>query len=589
MLLAAEHLTKYHDTKRIVEDVSFVIEERDKLALIGANGCGKSTLLSIVAGKEPYENGQIIRRSKLRIAYLPQEPLFQEEQTVLWQILSMDPDIKEFEARSILGKLGIDTPQACIAHLSGGQRKRVALARALLQPCDLLLLDEPTNHLDHTMIDWLEHYLIRFSRALLMVTHDRYFMERVCGRILEIDRGKLYTYEANYSLYLEQKAERQRIALAQDKKRAKLLKKELAWMRAGVQARGTKSKDRIDRFYELAQTERYQGTQTAQFDTMAARLGKKTIEWEQLAKAYGDKVLFQHASYHLGRRDRIGILGPNGCGKSTLLRILAKEEMADRGSVVYGETVRIGFFKQGCEDMDATLRVIDYIQKTSDAIETPDGCFSAAQMLERFLFDRDMQYTLIGRLSGGERRRLYLLKVLMEAPNILLLDEPTNDLDIETLQVLEDYLDSFPGAVLVVSHDRYFLDRICQQMFVFMPDGTIAQQIGGYSAVMQLQAFTKVKKEKPAETARSSQIPKLTTKEKQELAQMDARMDDVQQQIAALDEQMEACAADFQKLQQLSDERLRLESRLEEMLLRWEELSMKQQQIEAMKEKRGEK
>lgn len=583
MLLSAEHLTKHQNVKCIVKDVNFAIEDKDKIALVGVNGTGKTTLLRIIAGEEKYEEGTIIRKNGLRISYLAQNPVFQEEDTILHQILSMDKEIQEFEAKAILGKLGLYNVDEKVSHLSGGQRKRVALARALLKPCDLLLLDEPTNHLDNTMIEWLENYLQRFSKAVFMVTHDRYFLERVCTKIMEIDRSCLYTYDANYSQFLEAKEQRKEIMITQDRKRANLLRKELEWMRAGVQARGTKSRDRIERFHKLNEIEDYKENGNVKLDTMTSRLGKKTMEWEHLSKAYGDKVLFHDFSYHLQRNDRIGILGVNGCGKSTLMRILAKEENPDSGIVEHGETVRIAFFKQGCEEMDFSEIVLDYIKDTSNEIQTTEGSFSASQMLERFLFDKKMQYTPIGRLSGGERRRLYLLKVLLTAPNILFLDEPTNDLDIETLQILEDYLDNFNGAIITVSHDRYFLDRICDKMFVFEENGVIRQHIGGYSAIKMEQFNDKEKpvKEKPVRQS----IPKMTTKEKQELENMDQKMDDIQNKIQSLDDEMASVGDDFKKIQKLSEERMNLENELEHLMERWEELSEKKQKIEDMKNK----
>lgn len=583
MLLSAEHLTKHQNIKCIVKDVSFAIEDKDKIALVGVNGTGKTTLLRMIAGEEKYEEGTMIRKNGLRISYLAQDPVFKEEDTILHQILSMDKEIKEFEAKAILGKLGIYNVDEKVAHLSGGQRKRVALARALLKPCDLLLLDEPTNHLDNQMIEWLENHLQRFSKAVFMVTHDRYFLERVCTKIIEIDRTCLYTYEANYSEFLEAKEQRKEMMMAQDRKRANLLRKELEWMRAGVQARGRKTRDRIERFHKLNEIEDYKESSSVKLDTLTSRLGKKTMEWEHLSKAYKDKVLFHDFSYHLQRNDRIGILGVNGCGKSTLMRILAKEEMPDSGIVEHGETVRIAFFKQGCEEMDFSKTVLDYIKDTSNEIKTMEGSFSASQMLERFLFDKKMQYTPIGRLSGGERRRLYLLKVLISAPNILFLDEPTNDLDIETLQILEDYLDNFNGAIITVSHDRYFLDRICDKMFVFEENGVIRQYTGGYSALKLEQSYSKEKTEKE-KTVRQS-IPKMSTKEKQELESMDQKMDDIQNKIQSLDEEMALAGDDFKKIQQLSDTRMNLENELEKLMERWEELSEKKQMIEDMKNK----
>lgn len=578
-----EHLTKYQNIKCIVDDVNFTIEDQDKIALVGVNGVGKSTLLKIIAQKEQYDKGECIRKQGLRISYLSQNPLFDESQTVLTHVLSQNEKIQEYEAKAILNKLGITFHEQCIKELSGGQKKRVALACALLTPCDLLILDEPTNHLDNEMIEWLEQYLKKYTKAICMVTHDRYFLERVCTKIIEIDHHKLYTYEANYSMYLEMKEQRRNILLAQDKKRANLLRKELAWMRAGVQARGTKSRDRIARFHELNEQKNYQEQASISLDTLSSRLGKKIMEWEQLEKRYQERTLFRNFSYTVAKNDRIGIVGVNGCGKSTLLKILAKQLQPDCGSILHGDTVKLGFYKQGVEDMDPNERVIDYIRNTSNEVHTNDGSFSASVMLERFLFDKTLQYQYIKYLSGGEKRRLYLLKVLMEAPNVLLLDEPTNDLDIQTLQILEDYLDQFPGVILCVSHDRYFLDRVCDKLFVFQPTNEIIQYIGGYSSYIDTCVQKQPKTIKM--DTRKQTVIRMTTKEKQELETIDQVMEDIQQQIQILDNQMETYMDDFVKVQAFSEQRMLLEQQLEEKLERWEYLSEKQQEIEKSKRK----
>ena len=448
----------------------------------------------------------------------------------------------------------------------------------MLKPCDLLILDEPTNHLDNEMIEWLETYLIRYAHALIMVTHDRYFLERVCNSMMEIDRGSIYTYHANYSTYLQEKAERESIQAAQEKKRQNILRKELAWMRAGVQARGTKSRERMERFHKLNDMESVKEQGQVVLDTMTSRLGKKTIEINDISKAYGNHVLFQNLSYTLTRNDRIGILGPNGCGKSTLLHILAKDMEPDHGSVVFGETVKLAYFRQGCEEMDMSQKVIEYIRDSGNEIRTLEGTYSASQMLERFLFDSRMQHTPIGRLSGGERRRLYLLKILMQAPNILFLDEPTNDLDIQTLQILEDYLDNFNGAVIVVSHDRYFLDRICDKMFVFS-NGGIQQFIGGYSAYMELGTAAKEKREKK-KVERIQQLPRMSSKEKQELEHMEEDIAVLQEQLDQLNTEMNTAGDDFKKLQELADQRDALEAKMEEKMERWMLLEDKKQKID---------
>ena len=581
MLVSVEHLTKYQNVKKIVEDVKFAIEDKDKIALIGKNGCGKSTLISMITRQQNSDQGIWFFKKDLKISCLSQDPVFIEQQSALYQVLSTSDEVKDYEAKAILTKLGISDYDQNISVMSGGQRKRVALAQALLKPCDLLILDEPTNHLDYEMINYLEAYLKKWNKALLLVTHDRYFLERICDKIIEMDRGKLYTYEANYSLYLQMKEEREQIALAQNQKRANILRKELAWMRAGVQARGTKSRDRINRFYALSAEENYQVEDHLSLNLVSSRLGKKVIEWEDITKSFGDEPLFSNFSYVLKRLDRIGILGENGCGKSTLLKCLAKEIEVDYGSVIHGETVKIGYFHQGHEEMDEAQRVIDYIRETSNAIETSEGTFSATQMLERFLFDSKSMYQPIGSLSGGEKRRLYLLKILMQAPNILFLDEPTNDLDLATLQILEDYLDDFPGAILCVSHDRYFLDRVCDSLFVF-EQGYINHSIGGYSAY--IEAREQIEKVKEVKVVRQRTSLRMSSAEKRELESMESKTENLSLEIEELMEQINTCN-DFKEIGNLSDLRDQKEAELEALFIRWEELQEKFNEIEAAKGK----
>ena len=581
MLVSVEHLTKYQNVKKIVEDVKFAIEDKDKIALIGKNGCGKRTLISMITRQQNSDQGTWFLKKDLKISCLSQDPVFSEQQSALYQVLSTSEDVKDYEAKAILTKLGISDYNQNISVMSGGQRKRVALAQALLKPCDLLILDEPTNHLDYEMINYLEAYLKKWNKALLLVTHDRYFLERICDKIIEMDRGKLYTYEANYSLYLQMKEEREQIALAQNQKRANILRKELAWMRAGVQARGTKSRDRINRFYALSAEENYQVEDQLSLNLVSSRLGKKVIEWEDITKSFGDEPLFSNFSYVLKRLDRIGILGENGCGKSTLLKCLAKEIEVDYGSVIHGETVKIGYFHQGHEEMDEAQRVIDYIRETSNAIETSEGTFSATQMLERFLFDSKSMYQPIGSLSGGEKRRLYLLKILMQAPNILFLDEPTNDLDLATLQILEDYLDDFPGAILCVSHDRYFLDRVCDSLFVF-EQGNINHSIGGYSAY--IEAREQNEKVKEVKVVRQRTTLRMSSAEKRELESMESKTEALSMEIEELMEEINTCE-DFKKMGELSDLRDQKEAELEALFIRWEELQEKFNEIEAAKGK----
>lgn len=590
MLITANQITKFHNDKCIFKDISFSIEEQEKIAVIGVNGTGKSTLLKILAGMETYDGAPLLKRRDLRISYLPQNPAFHDALSILEQMHEsiQDDKVEDFEIKSVLGKLKIYDVNEKIGHLSGGQKKRVALALALLKPSDLLILDEPTNHLDNEMIEWLEKFLIKFNKSVVMVTHDRYFLDRITNVIYEIDRTSLFKYEANYSTFLELKAEREEIELNKERKRNAFLKKELEWVRAGVQARGTKSKGRLDRYEALRSIEKIKEKENVEMIHVESRLGRKTIEWENLGMQYGDKVLFSDFSYNMKRNDRIGVIGSNGTGKSTLLNILAKQLQPTSGTIVYGETVRIGYFKQDCEVMDEEMRVIDYIRDVSDNLSTSEGNFSAKMMLERFLFDSNLQYSKIGMLSGGEKRRLYLLKVLMEGPNILFFDEPTNDLDIETLTILEDYLDSFNGALITVSHDRYFLDRICDALFVFENDN-VHLHVGGYSAYIDTcQKEVKVKSDGASLYALQKQKQKenalfMSSKEKKELAQMEDVILALEEAIANVDEEMNVCVDDFVKIESLSKKRDTLHNELEEKNERWMYLLEKEEQIKALK------
>ncbi len=576
MLITASHITKYNNLKCIVDDVSLTINEQDKIALIGINGTGKSTLLKILANLTDYQ-GDIIRKKDITISYLPQNPDFQKEYTVIQQVYQyVDKNIPEYEVKAILNKFGITDYQQTIQQLSGGQQKRIALAITLLKPCDLLLLDEPTNHLDNEMIEYLEKYLIKYNKALLMITHDRYFLERITHKIFELDRCQIYTYDANYSLFLEQKAEREEIAFANERKRKQFLKKELEWVRAGVQARTTKSKDRLQRFEKLNQQKDIQKINQVHMINVSSRLGKKTIELNQISMSFQEQVLFYPFQYHFKKNDRIGILGQNGCGKSTLLNIITGHIQPTSGNIVIGDTVRFGYFKQGYDDMDSHQRVIDYIKETAAILNTNEGQLSAKQMCEKFLFDSDLQYTTIERLSGGEKRRLYLLKVLMEAPNVLLLDEPTNDLDITTLQILEDYLDTFTGIVITVSHDRYFLDRICDGLFVFK-DLTITHHIGGYSQYIDTTSSLKVKKTNGSKQYREQKVKKvkLSYNEKQELTQLEETIPLLEKKIKDIDLQLND-VTDFLTIQELVQQREELSHQLDESSIRWLELLEKE-------------
>lgn len=585
MLITVNNLSKTNGIKKIVDNVSFTIEENDKIALVGVNGTGKSTVLKILAGKENYE-GTLLQKKDISISYLPQNPDFNPNNTVLEQVHHdlKDHKVNEYEIKAILNRFNITNHQAKISELSGGQQKRIALAITLLHPGDLLILDEPTNHLDNEMIEYLEKFLIKFNKAIFMVTHDRYFLERVTNKIMEIDRTKIYEYKANYTKFLELKAIREENDLALQHKRKQFLKKELEWVRAGVQARTTKSKDRLQRFYQLSNIADIETVNQVEMINIASRLGRKTIELVDLQMRYENNILFDHFSYLFNPNTRIGILGNNGCGKSTLLKIIAKELPPTHGEVIHGQTVKIGFFKQMSDDLDESLTVIDYIKKTSNYLQTSEGSFSAKQMCERFLFDTTLQHTQISRLSGGEKRRLYLLNILMQAPNVLLLDEPTNDLDITTLTILEDYLDSFNGLVITVSHDRYFLDRVCDGLFVFK-NQQITYHNGGYSSYIDLKEENKVKEKSDGAKRYQEQKQKqretrvrLTSKEQKELETMEDTILDLENQINELNQQMSLYQNDYDKLVEISNLASKLNSELEAKNERWLELLEKQEQ-----------
>ena len=585
MLITVNNLSKTNGIKKIVDNVSFTIEENDKIALVGVNGTGKSTVLKILAGKENYE-GTLLQKKDISISYLPQNPDFNPNNTVLEQVHHdlKNHKVNEYEIKAILNRFNITNHQAKINELSGGQQKRIALAITLLHPGDLLILDEPTNHLDNEMIEYLEKFLIKFNKAIFMVTHDRYFLERVTNKIMEIDRTKIYEYKANYTKFLELKAIREENDLALQHKRKQFLKKELEWVRAGVQARTTKSKDRLQRFYQLSNIADIETVNQVEMINIASRLGRKTIELVDLQMCYEKNILFDHFSYLFNPNTRIGILGNNGCGKSTLLKIIAKELPPTHGEVIHGQTVKIGFFKQMSDDLDESLTVIDYIKKTSNYLQTSEGSFSAKQMCERFLFDTTLQHTQISRLSGGEKRRLYLLNILMQAPNVLLLDEPTNDLDITTLTILEDYLDSFNGLVITVSHDRYFLDRVCDGLFVFK-NQQITYHNGGYSSYIDLKEENKVKEKSDGAKRYQEQKQKqretrvrLTSKEQKELETMEDTILDLENQINELNQQMSLYQNDYDKLVEISNLASKLNSELEAKNERWLELLEKQEQ-----------
>ena len=489
MLLSAEHIEKNYGMKQLVRDASLYVDTGDKVGIIGMNGTGKSTLLRILAQAEEPDSGTVQVFPNVRISYMPQNADMNEQATVLEQVfLGLSQEYREiaaYEARTMLNRLGITDYDKKIGALSGGQRKRVALATALIQPADVLILDEPTNHLDMEMAAWLEDYLRRFAGGMLLITHDRYFLDRVVNRIVELENGRLYSYETNYAGYLDYKAERMEMESASERKRQSVLRREHQWIMRGARARGTKSRDRIARYEALRAQEAPAQAENIRISALSERMGRKTIELEHVCKGYGLQTVIADFSYHLTRDDRIGVVGVNGAGKSTLLNLIAGRIQPDSGTVSQGQTIRIGMFSQEGRELDSEMRVIDFIREISNSIQTAEGTLSASQMLERFLFSGDLQHQKIGKLSGGEKRRVYLLSILMEAPNVLLLDEPTNDLDIETLMILEEYLEEFPGIVIAVSHDRYFLDKMARTIFEVCKGGQVRQYTGNFSDYLE--------------------------------------------------------------------------------------------------------
>lgn len=614
-ILTLENITKAYMERKLFDQTSFYLQEGEKVGVIGVNGTGKSTLLRMMAGLEEPEDGRIVTAANQVIRYLPQHPVFLEDETVLEGILRQSQSKEkeweiEQEAKSMLTRLGVTDFTARCGTLSGGQKKRLALVAVLLSGADILLLDEPTNHLDHAMSDWLEETLKKRKGALVLVTHDRYFLDSVTGRIVEIDRGKLYSYETNYEGYLEAKAERFMMEAAGERKRQSILRKELAWVQRGARARSTKQKGRLARYEELKNRQAPPKEETLELGSVASRLGKTTIEISHICKSYGDKVLIDDFSYIFLKNDRIGFVGQNGCGKTTLMKLLTGQLTPDSGEIVIGETVKIGYYAQEIEEsggdaihrMDPGQRVIDYIRDVAEYVQTEDGRITASQMLERFLFSGEAQYARIGRLSGGEKRRLNLLRVLMTAPNVLILDEPTNDLDIATLQILEDYLDSFAGIVITVSHDRYFLDRIVRRIFAFEEGGKLCQYEGGYTDYahkVQEKAENEAADGKNAGRGKENgtgtemlpdgtgvdkrgkprlQKLKFTYKEQRDYETIEAELQALEEKLEELDAKILASATDFVKLNELTKEKedtLRLQ---EEKMERWmylEELAEK--------------
>ena len=578
MLLSAQNIEKNYGMKILLDGVDFYLSAGEKIGVIGVNGTGKSTMLRVLAGAEPPDGGKVTFDPNVQVSFLRQNPDMQPEATVLEQVFLGYPgefrSLMEFEAKTMLTKLGITDFDKKIGQLSGGQKKRVALATALIHPADVLILDEPTNHLDAYMVEWLEEWLRKFRGGLIMVTHDRYFLERVCNRICQVEQGKLYFYEANYSRYLELRQQRYDYAQAAERKRQTLLRREYQWIIRGPQARGTKAKDRIRRYAELKAQDAPETQAVTQMAAMTSRLGKKTIELEAVTKVYDGKTVLQPFSYRFQRDDRIGVVGRNGAGKSTLLSLIAGKLSPDGGTIEVGDTVKIGLFSQEGLELDLMQRPYDYIHEIASTVHTAEGTFTASQMLERFLFEGDIQYSTIGALSGGERRRLYLLGILMGAPNVLLLDEPTNDLDIETLTILEDYLTGFDGIVVAVSHDRYFLDKIASQIFEVREDGRVHRFTGGYSEYLekrqegQPEIAGKKEKKQPSKPA-SEQKLRFSYKEQREYDSIDEDIAALEERIAAVDAEMEAKATSYTELERLTAERQQLEAALEEKMERW--------------------
>ena len=627
-IINVTNITKSYTERELFHEASFYLQENEKVGIIGINGTGKSTLLKIMAGLEEPEEGSVIKANHIVTHYLPQNPEFDPEMTVMEAVVAQtngktaaqksmaDNWNLESEAKSMMTKLGITDFSQKVGELSGGQRKRLALVAALVIPCDVLLLDEPTNHLDSTMADWLEEKLRGWRGAIVMVTHDRYFLDSVCNRIIEVDRGSIYSYDTNYSGYLERKAEREDIAQASERKRQSILRKELEWVKRGARARTTKQKARLERYEELKNRSVLEADGSVEMHSISSRMGKTTVELSGICKAYGDKVLLKDFEYIFLKNDRIGFVGPNGSGKTTLMKIITGALQPDAGEVVVGQTIKIGYYTQefevskaaGIAYMNPNEKVIDYIKNTAEYVRTEEGLVSASAMLERFLFPASVQYSPLGKLSGGEKRRLNLLRVLMESPNVLVLDEPTNDLDTKTLTILEDYLDNYDGIVITVSHDRYFLDRVVRRIFAFEGNGVLKQYEGGYTDYMN-----RVKEEnamsavgagnsgvgaagmslggagseavsggaKPDSRATWKQEKKLkfSYKEEREYATIEADIEALELKLEELDGEMLKVASDFGKLNALTKEKEEVERQLEEKMERWEYLEDLAQRI----------
>ena len=598
-IINVENITKVYTERELFSKASFYVQEREKIGIVGINGTGKSTLLKIAAGLEESDEGSVIRANHVVINFLPQNPEFEPSKSVLdnvmEKIITTDMDEAhswslESEAKALMLKLGISDFSQASGELSGGQRKRLALVAAVLKPCDVLVMDEPTNHLDYDMVEWLEEFLRNWRGALLMVTHDRYFLDSVCNRIVEVDRGSIYSYDTNYSGFLALKAQREEYARASERKRQSILRKEIEWMQRGARARSTKQKAHIQRYEALRDQEGIKEVQKLEMSSLSTRLGRSTIEINKVSKAFGDIVCVKDFTYILLKGDRIGFVGKNGCGKTTLMKMIAGFLEPDSGTIEVGQTVKIGYYGQEVVFPEPNQRVIDYIKDTAEYVRTEDGLVSASSMLERFLFPAEQQYSPIGKLSGGEKRRLNLLRVLMEAPNVMILDEPTNDLDTETLAILEDYLDNYDGIVVTVSHDRYFLDRITRRIFAFEGNGKITQYEGGYTDYMNKRpqemnedtslgaknsnapAAASEAKQDSRETWGHQKKLKFTFKEQKEYETIEADIEKLETEIAQLDAEMVKNASNYGKLNALSQEKEAKEELLMEKMERWEYL-----------------
>lgn len=602
-ILNVEKVSKTYGEKELFNNISLGINSGDKIGLIGVNGTGKSTLLKIIAGVEEPDEGQVVKGRGIELAYLAQTPLYYENENVLEYVMRGKHADSQPKAKEILNKLGITNHGAMMNILSGGQKKRAALARTLVEPARLLILDEPTNHLDNDMVLWLEQFIKNFKGELIMVTHDRYFLDNVTNRIVELDKASLYSYDTNYSGFLELKTQREEMERATEAKRQNILRKELAWIRRGCQARSTKQQARIDRFEDMKEASKQARArfdkQLMDMNSVSSRLGRKTVELHNICKSFGERTIIDDFTYIFLRDDRIGIVGDNGCGKSTLMKIIAGQLEPDSGSVEVGETVRIGYFMQENEPLDDSLTVLEFVRSIGEYVTTADGKATASQMCEKFLFTPKQQWTPISKLSGGEKRRLYLLSVLMSAPNVLILDEPTNDLDIETLEILEEYLDGFAGIVITVSHDRYFLDRVVDRIFAFEAGGHLTQYEGGYTDYRDkcVSSIYNVVSNGTSDTSKSKaagQVKKVynshedkikfTYMEQKEYETIDDDIEKLETKVSELDDEIAKNATSYSKLAELTKEKEDVERQLEEKMERWEYLNDLAEKIEKQKQ-----